>query len=179
MRGHTHALFGLTTLALIQAYTGFIDPTPSGLALGAGAAIFGALAPDIDAEESTIKHELGLVGSVASAGLRLFGVQHRGLTHRGLTTIGVMGLAWGLAGHLGYAEVGLTFGLGYLSHVLTDALTKRGVPLGWPLPGQFHLLPGPLRIRTGGPAEALLFLGGAMVLIWLAGDIIASLKWQV
>lgn len=164
MRGHTHALFGLTTLVVVNSLTNFIQPhlakdVPVGLVACAGAAILGALAPDIDAEDSSIKRELGLAGSAASLGLKLAGVKHRGLTHSGLATVLVSVVAWLFARSLGYGDVGLAFGLGYLSHVaIADAMTIHGVPLLWPLPGRFHLLPRLLRIRTGGAVETVIFV---------------------
>ncbi|MCL4297952.1 MAG: metal-dependent hydrolase [Anaerolineae bacterium] len=169
MQGHTHALFGLVTLAAVQTVTPLVQPHliagfPAGAALCAGAAILGALAPDIDAEESTIKHELGGAGTVASGGLGLAGVKHRGLTHYGLTAGLALAAAWLIGRQFGYGDVGLAFGLGYLSHILADAMTKQGVPLWGPLPGQFHLLPKALCMRTGSPAETLLFMALVLVL---------------
>ncbi len=195
MRGPTHALCGLTTLAvanslaaansltivnsLAEANTmaGFVQSHPvNGLPVGpvlcAAAAILGGLAPDIDAEQSTIKSELGLAGRVASQGLKLFGIKHRGLTHTGLVALLLMVLSLLFGWRLGYADVGLAFGLGYLSHILADALTKHGVPLLWPLPGQFHLLPKLLWVRTGGPVESLVFLTMGLALLWFLPDMI-------
>ena len=197
MKGSTHALIGLTTVAaansLVAANTvvveagtmaGFIQPhmineIPAGPVLCAVAAILGALAPDIDAEESTIRSTLGLAGKIFSFVLRLLGVKHRGATHYGVTVLLILVaafLGWWTDwprllgyGNLG-GDVGLAFGLGYLSHVLADAMTKHGVPLWWPLPGQFHLLPKPLRIRTGGPVETLVSLLAALALVWLLPD---------
>ena len=174
MRGHTHALFGVTTVAAANALTGFVQPhvikgVPAGLAMCAGAAILGALLPDIDAEDSAIKRELGTAGALTSFGLRLFGVAHRGLTHYGVTALLVMVASWLIGLRLGCADVGLAFGLGYLSHVaVADAMTQYGIPLLWPLPGRFHLLPRALRIKTGGPAEALVFMLVGAGLVWLS-----------
>ena len=172
MRGHTHALFGLATLAAVEALTDFVPPhplqgVPAGLALCAGAAILGALAPDLDAEEASIQHELGGLGSAVRGGLQFFGVKHRGLTHSGLATSLVMAISWLLGQRLGYPHLGLAWGLGYLSHILADAMTVGGVPLLWPLPGRVHLLPRPWRIRTGGAVEGLVFLVGGIGLAWL------------
>ena len=125
---------------------------------GVGAAVMGGLAPDIDAEDSTIKRELGAAGALASTGLGLLGVKHRGLTHYGITAGLVAAGAWLIGRQFGYDDVGLAFGLGYLSHILADAMTQHGVPLWGPLPGRFHLLPKPLRLRTGSPAETLVFM---------------------
>ena len=165
MLGHTHALFGITTLAVVQALSAgrliqehVIYGVPAGVALCAGAAIFGALLPDLDADDSTIQRELGSLGLLARLGLQLLAVKHRGVLHSGLATVIVTVLAVGLGWYGGYPDVGLALGLGYASHViLADAMTRSGVPLWWPARQKFHVLPKGLRIRTGGPIEYLLF----------------------
>jgi inner membrane protein len=178
MLGPTHALFGLTTLAAVQSLTEFVElhpvrQIPTGLVLCAGAAILGSLVPDLDAGDSAIKRELGPAGAVVSQGLRLVGVKHRGLTHRGLVAGLVLALSWGLGWRLDYPDLGLAFGLGYLSHLLADGLTRHGIPLLWPWPGQVHLLPRPLRVRTGGPGEVLIFILVALALAWLLPEIVS------
>jgi membrane-bound metal-dependent hydrolase YbcI (DUF457 family) len=173
MRGHTHALFGLTTVTAANALTGFVQPhvikgVPAGFAICAGAAILGALLPDIDAEDSAIKREMRAAGALTSLGLRLFGVEHRGLTHSGVITLLVIAAGWLLGREVGFGDVGLAFGLGYFSHVaIADAMTRHGVPLWWPLPGRFYLLPKALRIKTGSPAEALVFMLIGAGLVWI------------
>jgi inner membrane protein len=174
MVGKTHVVIGLTTLAGVDALTGLVQPhpvkdMPVGPFLCISAAILGSLLPDIDAEDSQIRYEMGEVGLAFSNWLQSFGVQHRGLTHYGLTTLAVITVSALLAWWLGYLDVGLAFGLGYLSHVLADGLTLAGVPLLWPWQKEknVHLLPPVLRIRTGGPVEPLLFLVFAGVLISL------------
>lgn len=155
-------------VSLIQPHP--IQGLPTGLALCATAVMLGALAPDIDAERSEIKGTLGLLGSVSGLVLRIFGVGHRGLTHYGLTGLAVLLISTLLGGRLGYGDVGLAFGLGYLSHLLADAMTLSGAPLLWPWPGSIHVLPRPLRIRTGGLAEQFIFVGlGVLVIILLMG----------
>jgi membrane-bound metal-dependent hydrolase YbcI (DUF457 family) len=180
MRGHTHALFGLTTMVAVNALTDFVQPhviegVPAGLAVCAGAAILGGLAPDIDAEDSTVKREMGMAGTVTSLGLRAFGVKHRGLTHYGLTTLLVIVVSYLIGRSLGYPDAGLAFGLGYFSHtVIADAMTRHGVPLWWPLSKRkFHLLPRLLRIKTGDPVEALVFLLVATALLLIGWDMVA------
>jgi membrane-bound metal-dependent hydrolase YbcI (DUF457 family) len=181
MRGHTHALFGLTTLAVANHVRPFIQPhpvkdVPVGMAVCAAAAILGALAPDIDAEDSTIKRELGIVGLVTSLGLALIGVKHRGLTHYAVTTILVIAVSYLIGSWLGWPDVGLAFGLGYLSHFLADGMTKWGVSL-WP-GRKIHLLPRPLRIRTGSFAEILVALAGALVLAQLLPAMVPP-QWRL
>ena len=151
--------------SLIQPH--LMQGLPTGLALCATAVMLGALAPDIDAEQSEIKSTLGLLGSVSGLLLTLFGVRHRGLTHYGLTAMLILIISSLLGWRLGYADVGVAFGLGYLSHLLADALTLSGVPLLWPFSGKVHLLPRPLRIRTGGPAEQVIFVGLSVIVLGL------------
>jgi membrane-bound metal-dependent hydrolase YbcI (DUF457 family) len=182
MRGHTHIIFGLTTLAVANQVHPFIQPhpaggVPAGVAVCAGAAILGALAPDIDAEDSTIKRELGLVGKVTSFALSLAGVKHRGLTHYAITTVVVMVAGYLIGSYFGWPDAGLAFGLGYLSHFLTDGMTKYGVPL-WP-GRKIHLLPRPLRIRTGSFAETLVALAGMFVLVWLLPALVPPEWWRI
>ena len=180
MLGHTHALFGITTLVVvqtgatrvgcefIQAHPVGPHKLPLGLALCAGASIVGALLPDLDAEDSTIQRDLGWLGVLTKAGLKLLGVKHRGVLHSGLAVVVVFVLGALTGGWLGYLDVGLALGLGYFSHVtLADAMTISGVPLFWPAKRRFHLLPRLLRVRTGGAVEKLVFLAAAGLLVWL------------
>ena len=188
MVGKTHLVFGLTTLAAANAATGLVQlhpvrDIPIGPVLCIGAAILGALAPDLDAAESQLQSELGEAGLMLSNWLQSFGVEHRGLTHYGVTTLGVMSVSGLLGWWLGYGDVGLAFGLGYLSHILADSLTIAGTPLLWPLQKEknFHLLPRALRIRTGGPVEPLLFIVVTILLLFLLpslfpADFISTLR---
>jgi membrane-bound metal-dependent hydrolase YbcI (DUF457 family) len=180
MLGHTHLLFGAVTLAaaevalrtttgvsLVTTETadGALSAAP---ALCLAAALVGSLAPDLDAEDSTIQRELGGLGVLAHLGLNLLGVKHRGLLHSGLAMLLVTAAAVVIGRRVGFETVGLAFGLGYISHVaLADALTISGVPLWWPGQTRFHLLPHPFRVRTGGPAEKLVALVMVGLLVWL------------
>lgn len=182
MQGHTHALFGVTTLAIANHLAGFIEPhmirgVPTGMAVCAGVALLGALLPDIDAEEATIKSELGLVGRMLGGGLSLFGVKHRGLTHRGVIALLVVGVGMVMGDLWGWPDAGLAFGLGWVSHILADGMTVSGVPLLWPWKKDFHLLPKPLRVRTGGPVEGLIFMtiaSGLILGVILTGNAIVD-----
>lgn len=174
MVSKTHLVIGLTTLAGADALTGLVQlhpvkDIPIGPFLCIGAVMLGSLAPDIDAAESQIQHEMGEVGLALSTWLQSFGVEHRGLTHYGVTTLAVIAISGLFGWGLGYLDVGLAFGLGYLSHVLADSLTIAGTPLFWPLrkAQNFHLLPAALRIRTGGPVEPLLFIIVTIILVFL------------
>jgi inner membrane protein len=50
------------------------------------------------------------------------------------------------------------FLLGYLSHLLADALTISGMPLLWPWRTRAYGLPKAVRLRTGGRVEYALTL---------------------
>ncbi len=186
MLGHTHALFGAAAVIAAQTATNFIQPhpvedIPVGVVLCVGAGILGALLPDIDAEDSTIKREMGAAGSVVSGGLHLLGVKHRGFTHYEVTTLLVMVLALVIGVATGFPDVGIAFGLGYFSHTLiADAMTKTGVP-SLLLRRRFHLLPKALRIRTGGPVESLIFLAVGVGVVFLLPEVVPAewLAWFV
>lgn len=174
MVGKTHLVIGLATLAGAEAATGLVQPhpvkdIPVGPFLCIIAVIVGALVPDIDAEESQIKYEMGEAGLAFSYWLQSFGVEHRGLTHYGLTALVLTTISGLLGWWLGYPDVGLAFGLGYLSHILADSLTLAGTPLLWPLQKEqnFHLLPAAFRVRTGGPVEPLIFVAVTILLVFL------------
>ncbi|MEM7028983.1 MAG: metal-dependent hydrolase [Chloroflexota bacterium] len=174
MLGHTHALIGVTTVVGMQALTGFMQPhliegVPVGIVLNISVGIIGALLPDIDAKESSIKRELGLAGQIIQSFLRMIGVKHRGATHFGLTALllffgaTILGRCWA------YPDLGFAFGMGYVSHIVADSLTKSGVLLLWPFyPKSVHLLPKLLRIRTGSSVETLLFMVVAVCLVFLS-----------
>ena len=105
--------------------------------------------------------------------LGLLGVKHRGVLHSGLAVVLVAFLAELMGGWLGYRDVGLALALGYASHVIiADAATIAGVPLLWPTPRRFHLLPRLLRVRTGGLVEKLIFVATTLSLIWLLPDLL-------
>jgi membrane-bound metal-dependent hydrolase YbcI (DUF457 family) len=98
------------------------------------------------------------VGGIATLVNRLPG-HHRGWTHAPPVAAGIAVAAGVLGPSLFPAlpGVGAAFGLGYTSHLVADALTIRGIPLLWPGRRQpsLHLLPRPLRIRTGSAGEAI------------------------
>jgi membrane-bound metal-dependent hydrolase YbcI (DUF457 family) len=111
-----------------------------------------------------------LLGGVAGVVHRLPG-HHRGWTHAPpvaiALTVGALVAGPILAPSL--RGVGAAFAAGYISHLLADALTIRGIPLWFPGQTQpsLHLLPRPLRVRTGGPGERLFNLCWPVLIIGL------------
>ena len=155
--GRTHALAGVASLWCFQAVPNLIRPELLA-PLGALAAL-GALLPDLDANQSQIKH-LSVAGIKPFAPLsvllnRTFG--HRGVLHSllglGIVTLVLLPLAFATD-----LAVPLAISLGYASHLATDACTKSGIPLLYPDRRRHHLLPRPLRLTTGSQAEDGLFM---------------------
>jgi membrane-bound metal-dependent hydrolase YbcI (DUF457 family) len=113
------------------------------------------------------------LGGVAGVVHRLPG-HHRGWTHAPPIAIAVTVLACAFGPVLFPAlpGVGPAFAAGYISHLASDALTIRGIPLWWPGSSQpsLHLLPRPLRVRTGGPREGVfnILWPVALAAVWLA-----------
>jgi inner membrane protein len=165
MMGRTHLVLGINTLWLLEVepLASLVARDPMRFPLCLGAAALGALLPDLDAGQSLLSNlSLGGVRPLllpARAISRTLG--HRGVLHS-LTALGVLGvvslpivrfeeLAW------------LALLLGYLSHLLGDACTKRGIPLFHvpllrPRRSPVHLLPQALRLTTGSLAEEAVFV---------------------
>ncbi|MCP4996785.1 MAG: metal-dependent hydrolase [Gammaproteobacteria bacterium] len=174
MVGRTHIAFGLATLAGVDAVTGLTQPhlvkgIPIGPVLCVVAAVLGSLIPDLDAEEgSMLQYELGEAGMMFSGWLQSF-TEHRGLTHYGVTALVITLVSTALGWWFGFWDVGLSFGLGYGSHVLADGMTLAGVPLFGPWQQEkVHILPRSVRIRTGGPVEPLVFVIVTVVFLVLS-----------
>lgn len=114
-----------------------------------GLAALGSLLPDIDHPQSWAGKRLALV-SIPLAAL----IGHRGVTHSLIAVAGFVAL---LAG-LGVNHLAAPLAVGYLAHLLADALTVSGVPLLWPSRRPYGLR----LIRTGSLAEiALIAVLGA------------------
>lgn len=92
---------------------------------------------------------------------------HRGWTHSPPLAIALTTGSLILGPHVlpDLRGVGAAFAAGYLSHLVADGLTIRGIPLWWPGAGRpsLHLLPRGLRVRTGGAGERVFNI------CWVAG----------
>ncbi len=152
MMGRTHMLLGGASLWLLRPLPQIL--TPEDLVPMLVIATFGALLPDLDAAGSTLKYwRIGGVQPFVPIAQLLHGrFGHRGALHslRGLGVLALVGLPllfwlpwrWYLALLVGYA-----------SHLLGDACTKTGIPLLYPRPQRFWLLPRRWRLTTGSPEE--------------------------
>lgn len=165
MTGKTHAAIGANSIWVLKLTS--LTYTP----LLIGVAALAALLPDLDASESMIKHleiDLGtrrqhfrvkpfyLVALVMS---HLF--RHRGWLHSGVAIIIVAVASW-----FGLRQFGLAYPLmitiGYASHLLADALTISGIHFFLPAKNELHLLPKPLRIRTGSWVDTTLLIAAGV-----------------
>jgi membrane-bound metal-dependent hydrolase YbcI (DUF457 family) len=66
--------------------------------------------------------------------------------------------------------IGIGFSVGYLSHLLSDGCTRSGIPLVPRATARLHLLPRPLRVRTGTGGETaftLLYTIALVAVVWL------------
>ncbi|MCC7167122.1 MAG: metal-dependent hydrolase [Rhodospirillales bacterium] len=146
------ALWSLAATAAQQT----IEPVALGLSA------LGALLPDIDHPNSWVGKRLAVV-SVPLAAV----VGHRGVTH---SLIAILALLAFLA-PAGLDHAAAPLAVGYLSHLLADALTLSGVPLLWPSKRIYGI---PL-IRTGSLAEIGLVGALTAAVGALFGDV-ATLK---
>ena len=164
--GRTHALAGIASLWLLRPVPEVV--TAATMAPLAVLAALGALLPDLDAGESKIKR-LSFAGLMPLAPLSL--ALHRNLGHRGLLHsllgLGLSTLIFLPLASWGNGIVPLALSLGYASHLATDACTRSGVPLLYPRPRRYHLLPRGLRITTGSLAEEVFFVLFAMAALLL------------
>lgn len=192
MMGATHRLGG-AALGMLAAEVLTCPDDPAGKAVVISAAVLGSLIPDIDHPGSTISRRhrgIGRIAGVLQEVLRGIGTmlpQKQGkylrtaAGHRGITHTLLMAILCTLAVHMSIFIIpgwkGMLFlaawgiGAGMLSHLVLD-MFAGGVPLFFPfIPGRITLA----HIRTGGPAEWLVRVLAAALLVLLTGNEI--LRW--
>ena len=95
---------------------------------------------------------------------------HRGALHSALAGVAVCSAVEYLALVVGAPGLGRALGWGYAAHLVADMLTRRGVPLLWPLTRRRISFPRPITVRTGGFGEALyLAATGALAALYASG----------
>lgn len=118
MLGRTHLAFGvLAGLLFLPFYS-------HNIILYFGLVLVGALLPDIDHEGSKINSIFPVTRWVG----RLF--KHRGFFHTIFPPLIIFGA---LAFFTTWSYIGIALGVGYLSHLFSDGLTKMGVNLLHPV----------------------------------------------
>lgn len=100
-------------------------------------------------------------------------VSHRGFTHTILCAaiLGTLGI-WVGERLVGSWVPGVALAVGYLSHLVTDAMTYRGVDMLWPVPVTIHVLPPGLRFGNGGVRESL-----AVCAVVIASFLAFAMAW--
>jgi len=151
MRWETHALFAIF-IGVVGVSEGIFEaslPLLVGLLLG-------AFLPDIDSSKSKLGRRVTPISNFIE---KFFG--HRGITHSFTGFVGFV-LIIGLISLAGVRELFLPFFLGYLSHILLDGLTPRGLypfyPLGFKLSGP---------IKTDSWGERLFFAVVLLVSLYI------------
>ena len=158
MTGKTHMLIGTCT-GIITALT--IGTDNAAIFCGTIAStVIGSLIPDIDNPKSTFGSKTFFTSNIIN---KMFG--HRGITHAPIILlIFSVGLLFVLNSFHMESYIPILYGytIGYISHLLLDALTKAGIPLFYPISKKrFHLL----NIKSGGIAERLIVVGIILLLI--------------
>jgi inner membrane protein len=175
MNATTHAIFGVAALAGSFLLVGEEPPL-----YAYPAAVVAAWLPDVDNPRSRLGNGLSRMKNPVlnritrpvSLALRVTSfllfrtVGHRTLTH---SLLGVA-LFVILVAPVATLSLSLFAALvaGYVSHLVADALNKRGVPLLWPVGRSVRLLPS--GVRSGGLAE---FAVALVVAACAAGGIYA------
>lgn len=165
MLGRTHVAGGMisacASLLLFKQPAQSLPPPVALLALGMG--MIGSLLPDIDHPQSAMGRQLPIV----SDGVSLV-MGHRGGMHSLLMTF-LVGIAASIGLHFVYPSVAYLLAaaltLGYLSHLMLDALTPSGVPFLWPVNERQFSIP---LAHTGGLLETCVVfpvLVGALVFL--------------
>lgn len=126
MMAGSHMVVGAALWAVTAKLAGHPPAEPQALA----AAVLGALLPDIDHPHSWAGRKMRVI----SVPLSLV-VGHRGITHSLLAVAGAVALLT----TMGTGWMAAPVVIGYLSHLLADALTPSGVPLLWPARRRFTL----------------------------------------
>jgi len=148
MLAKTHVAFGILAGLVALKYA-----TVSNQLLFIALVIIGVFLPDLDHPESTINNTLKVTKVIP------FFFSHRGFFH----SIFAAGLVFiGLWYWLGFIY-GFGLFVGYLSHLLSDALTVSGVNFLHPL-AKFRLR-GP--VQTGTFLETLIFFAVIGLDVWL------------
>ncbi len=150
MMARSHVVVGLATwiAAAPLLHLSPVDP------LYLGAAVAGALLPDIDHPQSWVGRRSRPISTAIAATLG-----HRGVTHSAFAVFALVAVLSHAGGGRGLVSALVA---GYLSHLAADMLTPRGLRLAWPLRRTWGV---PL-CRTGSPAEPLIVLTLTGAIVW-------------
>jgi len=143
MRFYTHLVAGLLVAIALTEWYLFPNTVVAVLFV-----LFGSIFPDIDEEHSRL-------GRLFPAIPKLF--VHRGFFHSIFLAVVIV-----IALFLYVPSYAVAFLLGFLSHLLLDAMTPSGVRPFWPSTVRVRGF-----IKTGGVLEGVLFLALICVVVWM------------
>ena len=165
MTGRTHLALGILVGLAASHYFG---ATPENTLAITVAAAIGSLLPDIDHPQSIISGYIPGSGIVLNG---ILGVRHRGITH---SLLFIVLFNFGVAAWLivyktpiAFSPIWLGFSLGMTSHLIADMLTPQGIPLLYPLRGNFKLAPGIILSIGHGLIESVVFVAAAAGIVYL------------
>lgn len=160
MTGRTHDLAAITLAHGALVYAGFPQMTLGTCALASIATLIGAMIPDLDQPVAKLWRRIPILGGVIGRVASLMLGGHRIITH---SLVGMAGIGILLKVILEYMQTFVLVDmqvvwsaamLGMLSHLITDSLTREGVPWLFPIPLRFGFPPvRALRLTTGGMIE--------------------------
>jgi inner membrane protein len=150
MLWYTHLAFGLLTGLFLLPFVNHAN-----IYIFFAFVLIGALIPDIDTPTSKIGSKFGIFSKAIE---KVFG--HRGIVHTIWGMIVLCGLFWYFVNR----TYGTALSIGFLSHLLIDGLTKKGINFTHPI-AKLHLSGF---IETGSMGEVIfLVIIAALVIIML------------
>jgi len=176
MTARTHdviAFSALTTVAVVNPPSEITIPTVFACVVGN---IVGSLLPDLDQATNRLWDLLPWGDNLGRIFRRLF-LGHRTLSHSLLGVIIFDYILWKALpvflnpNYINPFLVHDAIMIGVISHLISDAVTKDGIPLFFPLPVKIGFPPlEALRIKTGGWIEKYLIMpASAAYIFWLIG----------
>lgn len=171
MTGRTHDLAAFTALNIVFLSLPTVpDITLATMLTAVGANMIGGLLPDIDNATSDIWDKVR-GGNILGKLIQPLVGKHRMISHSilGMVIIGYLFdllLAWMHTFFLVDIDViWWSVMIGYFSHMVTDSMTKQGVPWLFPIPIRFGIPPfEALRMKTGGFIEKFIVFPGLVLL---------------
>ena len=196
MNGKSHAILGAAASTLMLGIQGIdILDEPFVFVPALIVGVFASLLPDIDSGNNLFRKSLRLSSRRTLLDVRRTPITqpvkliwavcrfilarilnlmdrflpHRGPTHFGITAFGLTWLVFWMCTAWAWPDaIWQTFGAGYLSHLVGDGVTIRGVRFLAPFyDPSVHLVPKPLRIRVGTQAENVMLALLVGVIFWL------------
>ncbi|MGV8149589.1 MAG: metal-dependent hydrolase [Alkaliphilus sp.] len=144
MRAKTHVVFAIFAVTGLGVHVGELSAIEQIVLASAG-----SILPDIDHANSYVTNRTGLLGKLISRCIK-----HRGLTHSLLFSFLLFSFFYGTGSYV------YPFMVGYLSHILLDMCTAKGVSLLYPWKKKFRIM----RLKTGSMQERVVFVLLSLVL---------------